>query len=130
MASTRQDAFALYLSGSSLRSVASRLGVGRATIERWSVRYAWVSARREAWLRAAEAAADAQAERFRRDRELAADQIYSTFLDAIAQHRAYVGGSLPRRALRYGARDLARLAEAVVLAGNAESQSLARWQAQ
>ena len=115
------QAFALYVTGKSLRAVASELGIGRATIERWSQRESWVERRRQAWRAVAENAADRQAERLRTQHRLIGDQIYATFLDAISQHRAYVTGTLPRRGLRYGTRDLARLAEAVVTIGSREA---------
>ena len=43
-------AYAIYESGHSLRAVAAQLGLGRATVERWSVRYDWVEACRSAFV--------------------------------------------------------------------------------
>lgn len=119
-AQTRQEAFALFLRGASLRGVAATLGIGRSTVERWSQREQWVEQRRDAWLKAKNEVRQQYAEKFCDEAISLAESLYRIFATAHSQHQAYTEGALPRKAMRYTARELCALAKAIVEAGNGE----------
>jgi transposase len=117
----RNEAFALYAKqGLSLRRLAEVLNISRSTLERWSIKDDWVNQRQRLWQESQESARQEYVRRYRENDLRVSDQLFAIFRDAHLQHVEYFQGKVPRRAVKYSVKDLARLAQAVIDAGASE----------
>ncbi|MGK5085020.1 hypothetical protein WDW37_17160 [Bdellovibrionota bacterium FG-1] len=121
MADTKHHAFALYVEkGWSLRRITSELGIGKATVERWSSAECWGIQRQRAWSAKREAVIKAHVENGAiRDKGIGG-KLYAIIQDGFLDHRAFYEGKIPKRAIRYSTQELCALVKALTAVGDSD----------
>lgn len=113
-AEEHKQAFALYVhQGFSLRKITTILDVSRSSLERWCRDGEWVKRRNEHWSRVSQELCQNTVYEHLGNQKSVAGELEKMFIHIHEQHRAYVEGKLPRKALKYGVRDLCQIATAI-----------------
>ncbi|MGE4233217.1 MAG: helix-turn-helix domain-containing protein [Bacteriovoracia bacterium] len=110
-AETREQAFALFLKGYSLRQIAQMITVSRSTVERWSIADRYVVNRRFNHERAID---KIRSELFRdrvKQYKCLGDSIYALCQESLAENRAILEGSASKKSRKFRPRDFCRFAK-------------------
>lgn len=124
-AAERQRAFALYMNTDwSYRKIAQAIGVSRSSIERWGQEDGWPYKRRRAWSEISK-----NTVRQTMDDRLKASVLISTELHKIlsfaaAEHKNYVEGRIPKKALKFTPWDICRQARACCEVDKSKAQMM------
>ena len=125
MVRKRERAFALYLKTDlSLRKVAEEIGVSVSSVERWSKEDGWNIRRKRLWLESSKEALEEAMDQRISEIKTMYGKVYSIMIFAYSQHEAYRSGKIPKKALKYSARDFQNFLKAYALAGMALEKSL------
>lgn len=93
-ARNRNEAFALYLGGYSLRQVAVALKLGRSTVERWSLQDGWVTRRRRAHLTTTQEIVKSHAREEFHKEYYVQGRLFEEFKNVAAKRQAYLEGKV------------------------------------
>lgn len=94
----REQAFELFLTGQSLRAIASAIDVSRSTLERWSVSHDWVFQRAIIWNQRKQKALEDHIEKSKHHSLAVSEFFRNQILEEIGWYSAYAAGKIPQRA--------------------------------
>jgi hypothetical protein len=118
----REAALKLFIEGKSIRTIASQIHVHRSSIERWSSQDHWMILRARHREKLRQQAIDQGLFAASQHRRTVGEAMLAIFTEAVAEHVAYLKGTLPKTALRYTPTQLSQLALGVTGVLSAEEQ--------
>lgn len=126
---TLELCFADFVSGKSLAQIARERGLCKRTLERYSTKEHWVIHRHRAWDLSKEKIVQEIAFQTKSNDIFISHQIGDLLKEAIAEHRAYTQGKIPRKAVRGGMKKIIGLAKALYHANFADRLNLVNGEA-
>jgi len=120
----RNECFALFLKGMSLRSISAEKGVSRSALERWSRRYAWVDQRSIYWHELRERTLKDHYKDDVRQRLDLAKKAFDAMMLAYSEIRLVAEGKIPKRAMIFKRSSLRWLSNTYFQSLTAEEMAL------
>lgn len=116
--------FTDFVAGKSLAKIAQERGLCKRTLERYSSSQHWVIRRQRAWDSAKEAIVKEMSGNAKSYDRLMSGQIWKLLQENLAEHRAYMSGQIPRKAMKGGVRQMIALSKALYHCNFAERMNL------
>ena len=128
-AETLEHCFTDFVAGKSLAKIAEKRGVCKRTLERYSASQHWVIRRQRAWNLAKEKIVEEIAGRTKSNDRLLSGQLWRLLQETVAEHRAFMNGQIPKKAMRGGVKEMISLSKALYHCNFAERLNLVNGEA-